>query len=539
MAVDKTIEFIRSTQHDSDRVIGLSIPPQRPEAFHSFYEEFALKGIRVDRFQPGYDGNGNLAVGAIASLVDEVGATMVYEKDVPMNVSVDMSISYVSTAKLHDDLEISAKLLGGKGAYNGTLVVLKNKATGEIVAEGRHSLFSISNMLCWSSIRMDDPEKFSSGRQKQSHKQWADMDNIVSSRTLNISAFDGEIESSMEKTTTEFLQVSDQDSGRVSGLTVPTEFSPEAVHSFYEKFTLRGIQLDRFQPGFVSCSFTVPPRLTDRDGNLAVGAIANLVDEIGAIMAYDKDAITSVSVDVSISYLSTAKLNDELEISAKLLGRKGTYKGTLVVVKNKATGEMIAEGRHSNPLKELNLNLWFAVCGRERGNDDYRNGIVDGEEDERPSTTHRPRFRPSRPTHRHSPTTVLQFLRDVHDQRHKTRPIPTRSATFVAFAEFWVRSFFLPKSQDRNGNLAVGAIAGLIDVVGSVVVYKMDVNVSVDVSISYLSTAKLNDDLEINGKLLGRKGSYYGSLVVLMNKATGEMIAEGRHSFFSKTKSRI
>lgn len=81
-------------------------------------------------------------MGAIASLVDEVGATMVYEKDVPMNVSVDMSISYLSTAKLNDDLEISAKLLGGKGAYNGTLVVLKNKATGEMIAEGRHSLFN-------------------------------------------------------------------------------------------------------------------------------------------------------------------------------------------------------------------------------------------------------------------------------------------------------------------------------------------------------------------------------------------------------------
>ncbi|KAI3678215.1 hypothetical protein L6452_37500 [Arctium lappa] len=152
--MEKTREFLRVTQQDADRVARLSVPPQPPEAFHSFYEEFTLKGIRVDRFQPGSiscsftvpsrltDRNGNLAVGAIASLVDEVGATMVYEKDVPMNVSVDMSISYLSTAKLNDDLEISAKLLGGKGAYNGTLVVLKNKATGEMIAEGRHSLFS-------------------------------------------------------------------------------------------------------------------------------------------------------------------------------------------------------------------------------------------------------------------------------------------------------------------------------------------------------------------------------------------------------------
>ena len=38
-------------------------------------------------------------------------------------------------------MEVSAKLLGGKGAYNGLLVVLKNKATGELIAEGRHSMF--------------------------------------------------------------------------------------------------------------------------------------------------------------------------------------------------------------------------------------------------------------------------------------------------------------------------------------------------------------------------------------------------------------
>ncbi|KAL4573180.1 hypothetical protein LXL04_019977 [Taraxacum kok-saghyz] len=63
--------------------------------------------------------------------------------------------------------------------------------------------------------------------------------------------------------------------------------------------------LDRFQPGFVSCSFIVPPRLTDRNGNLAVGAIASLVDEIGAT----KYVPINVSVDMSISYLSTAKLN--------------------------------------------------------------------------------------------------------------------------------------------------------------------------------------------------------------------------------------
>ncbi|XP_076914104.1 uncharacterized protein LOC143572981 [Bidens hawaiensis] len=149
-----------------------------------------------------------------------------------------------------------------------------------------------------------------------------------------------------KKTPRDHLRVTDQDSDRVTKLTIPPQ-PPEAFHSFYEDFTLRGIRVDRFQPGSISCSFTVPPRLTDRNGNLAAGAIANLVDEIGATMVYEKDVPMNVSVDMSISYLSTAKVNDELEISAKLLGGKGAVKGTLVVLKNKITGEIIAEGRHS------------------------------------------------------------------------------------------------------------------------------------------------------------------------------------------------
>lgn len=41
-----------------------------------------------------------MASGAIANLVDEVGGAVVHVEGLPMNVSVDMSISFLSTAKL-------------------------------------------------------------------------------------------------------------------------------------------------------------------------------------------------------------------------------------------------------------------------------------------------------------------------------------------------------------------------------------------------------------------------------------------------------
>ncbi|KAJ6309921.1 hypothetical protein OIU76_014795 [Salix suchowensis] len=144
----------------------------------------------------------------------------------------------------------------------------------------------------------------------------------------------------------EFLNLSNEESESVSSI----KFHPHRQwieRSFYEDFSIRGIKVDRIEPGFISTTFKVPPRLADRNGKLATGAIANLVDEGGALVAQAEGVSILVSVDMSISFLSTANVNDELEITARILGRKGSYAGTIVLVKNKATGELIAEGRHS------------------------------------------------------------------------------------------------------------------------------------------------------------------------------------------------
>ncbi|XP_071715540.1 uncharacterized protein [Rutidosis leptorrhynchoides] len=150
----------------------------------------------------------------------------------------------------------------------------------------------------------------------------------------------------MEKNTRDYLRVTRKDSNRIARLTISRR-RPEFTDTFYDNFALKGTRVDGLERGSITCSFIVPRRLTDRNGDLAVGAIANLVDAIGGAMAYEKNAPMKLSVDMSISYLSTAKLNDELEIRGKLLGEKDGYSGTLVVLKNKSTGEIIAEGRHS------------------------------------------------------------------------------------------------------------------------------------------------------------------------------------------------
>ncbi|KAL3512467.1 hypothetical protein ACH5RR_025184 [Cinchona calisaya] len=144
-----------------------------------------------------------------------------------------------------------------------------------------------------------------------------------------------------------FLELTKEESEPVLELTFPPH-SIGTESCFYEYFALKGMRVDHFEPSLIYCSFKVPPRLTNRGGNLASGAVANLVDIAGNAVARKKKGETiKVSVDMSILYISLAKIGDDLEIVSRLLGQSGSYYGIVVVVKNKTTGEVDAEGRLS------------------------------------------------------------------------------------------------------------------------------------------------------------------------------------------------
>ncbi|KAL3829103.1 hypothetical protein ACJIZ3_017905 [Penstemon smallii] len=200
----------------------------------------------------------------------------------------------------------------------------------------------------------------------------------------------------------EFLEkiATSEESALISRLTFPPH-KPHHESSFYEFLTVRGVRVDRVQPGSVFCSFKVPPRLTDANGNLATGAIASLVDAIGAAVVHEDGRPMDVSVNIlaverkkkrrnasnqepwrstkqkekivqrkiikdlfertaimEIQYLLIINivgnftpgffdLQDELEIISTCLGKRGGYAGTNVLIRNKTTGDVVAEGRHS------------------------------------------------------------------------------------------------------------------------------------------------------------------------------------------------
>ncbi|XP_077236849.1 uncharacterized protein LOC143878445 [Tasmannia lanceolata] len=138
----------------------------------------------------------------------------------------------------------------------------------------------------------------------------------------------------------EFLSLKKEEKEGVSQLNI----IPHRVGrlTFFDGFFLRGIRVDRIEPGFISCTLKVPPRLTDATGNLSSGAIAYLVDMIGGYGITTDGLPVKVTLNIAITYLSNAKANDELEITSTTSGHKGAISGVSVLVRNKTTGELIA-----------------------------------------------------------------------------------------------------------------------------------------------------------------------------------------------------
>ncbi|ERM98643.1 hypothetical protein AMTRI_Chr05g57180 [Amborella trichopoda] len=113
----------------------------------------------------------------------------------------------------------------------------------------------------------------------------------------------------------------------------------------FERFSLAGLRVSRAEPGRIICHLTVPKRLADEKGKWHAGAIAAMIDNVGAASIKSCDLPIKVSVDYNISYISTAEIGEVMEIEGKVLGHKGKLSGVMVEVRRKGNGEVVAQGR--------------------------------------------------------------------------------------------------------------------------------------------------------------------------------------------------
>ncbi|RWW69794.1 hypothetical protein BHE74_00022606, partial [Ensete ventricosum] len=145
---------------------------------------------------------------------------------------------------------------------------------------------------------------------------------------------------------------------------------------FFDVLVLNGLRLDLFEPGHVLCSYAVPPRLsvgeplppTSLSGNvLHGGVVATLVDVVGSAAIISSGLpTTGVSLDINVSYLDPAFtglptvkysisvwllfFQEEIEMESKLLHAGKAVAVASVELRNKRTGKLLAQGRHTKYL---------------------------------------------------------------------------------------------------------------------------------------------------------------------------------------------
>lgn len=132
------------------------------------------------------------------------------------------------------------------------------------------------------------------------------------------------------------------------GAQIPASSIQQAGEGFYDCLVTHSIAVDLAEPGRVVCTLRVPARLCNPLGRLHGGAITSLVDVIGSAPIYATGLTHSgVSTEINVTFMAGASLGEEIEIEAKALRIGRNLAVVSVDLRIKATGQLVAQGRHS------------------------------------------------------------------------------------------------------------------------------------------------------------------------------------------------
>ncbi|KAI3358587.1 hypothetical protein L3Q82_015011, partial [Scortum barcoo] len=114
---------------------------------------------------------------------------------------------------------------------------------------------------------------------------------------------------------------------------------------------LRKVNVLSASPGKVVCEMRVEEEHTNRGGTLHGGLTATLVDVISTMaVMYSERGAPGVSVDMNITYMTAAKMGEDVLITAQVLKEGRTLAFATVDLTSKTTGKIIAQGRHTKHL---------------------------------------------------------------------------------------------------------------------------------------------------------------------------------------------
>ncbi|KAK8936021.1 hypothetical protein KSP39_PZI013541 [Platanthera zijinensis] len=113
----------------------------------------------------------------------------------------------------------------------------------------------------------------------------------------------------------------------------------------FDSTSLSGLRINFIGGGRALCSYRVHASVADEEGNLHLGAISTLIDDIGAAAIMSVVGEIKISVDFSISFFSQAKIGDEVEIEAKIVERRARLTMVAVELRHVGTNRLVATSR--------------------------------------------------------------------------------------------------------------------------------------------------------------------------------------------------
>ncbi|GJS92454.1 thioesterase superfamily protein [Tanacetum coccineum] len=96
---------------------------------------------------------------------------------------------------------------------------------------------------------------------------------------------------------------------------------------------LKGMKIDCVELGYIRCYFVIPHHLSDGNGNCNTGAMLVLIDDMAAGAAFSITGGNLATVNFTMSFYSTVKVNEEVEIEASVVGEKGSLVSVIIDIK--------------------------------------------------------------------------------------------------------------------------------------------------------------------------------------------------------------
>ncbi|XP_010249655.1 PREDICTED: uncharacterized protein LOC104592142 [Nelumbo nucifera] len=120
-----------------------------------------------------------------------------------------------------------------------------------------------------------------------------------------------------------------------------------------DRLSRQGLEIVLIKKGMIRCNFVLPRHLSDVNGNWHAGAVASLIDIVAAAAITSVTGTINVTVDFNISYFSTVKINEEVEIEAKVVGNQGKFVSVTVEIRRKDNGELVVSAKQWTVLTKL------------------------------------------------------------------------------------------------------------------------------------------------------------------------------------------